>query len=50
MYGGIFEVTVLICVFGALLGLLLGSRKGRAAEPDVPEVSEQPSRVPGASA
>ena len=31
MYGDIFEVTVIICVVGALLGLLLGSRKRRAS-------------------
>jgi hypothetical protein len=41
MYGGIFGVTVFICVVGALLGLLLGSRKRRAVEPDEPEVPEQ---------
>ena len=41
MYGGIFEATVFICVVGALLGLLLGSRKRRAVEPDEPEVPEQ---------
>ncbi|ORV43285.1 MFS transporter [Mycobacterium conspicuum] len=41
MYGGIFEVTVFICIVGALLGLLLGSRKRRAIEPGEPEVPEQ---------
>jgi MFS family permease len=38
MYGDIFRVTALVCVVGALLGLLIGGRKGHA---DEPEVSEQ---------
>jgi MFS transporter, DHA2 family, triacylglyceride efflux pump len=37
MYGDIFEVTVGICVVGALLGLLLSGRKEHADEPEVPE-------------
>jgi MFS family permease len=37
MYGSIFEATVIICVVGALLGLLLGSRKEHADEPEVLE-------------
>ena len=37
MYGDIFEVTVVICVVGALLGLLVGGRKEHADEPEVPE-------------
>jgi MFS family permease len=37
MYGDIFGATVVICVVGALLGLLLGSRKDHADEPEVPE-------------
>jgi MFS family permease len=37
MYGDIFAATVVICVVGALLGLLLGSRKEHADEPEVPE-------------
>jgi len=37
MYGNIFEATVVICVVGALLGLLLGGRKEHADEPEVPE-------------
>jgi len=41
MYGGIFEVTVFICVVGALVGLLLGGRNHRAAESDEAEVAEQ---------
>ncbi|ODR03695.1 MFS transporter [Mycobacterium sherrisii] len=37
MYGDIFAATVVICVVGALLGLLLGSRKHHAEEPALPE-------------
>ncbi|OBG25164.1 MFS transporter [Mycobacterium sp. 852002-51057_SCH5723018] len=37
MYGDIFGVTVVICVVGALLGLLVGGRKEHAEEPGVPE-------------
>ena len=37
MYGDIFAATVVICVVGALLGLLLGSRKEHAEEPEVAE-------------
>lgn len=37
MYGDIFAATVVICVVGALLGLLLGSRKEHAEEPAVAE-------------
>jgi hypothetical protein len=33
MYGGIFTATVVICVVGALLGLLIGSRSEHADEP-----------------
>jgi MFS family permease len=40
MYGDIFAATVAICVVGALLGLLLGSRKDHAEEPEV-AVEEQ---------
>jgi hypothetical protein len=39
MYGDIFAATVVICVVGALLGLLLGGRKEHAEEP--PELAEQ---------
>jgi MFS family permease len=35
MYGNIFAATAFICVAGALLGLLLGSRKHHAEEPEV---------------
>jgi MFS family permease len=37
MYGDIFEITVGICVAGALLGLLVSGRKEHAEEPEVPE-------------
>ncbi|MEE3063216.1 MAG: MFS transporter [Actinomycetota bacterium] len=37
MYGDIFAATVVICVVGALLGLLLGSRREHAEEPEVAE-------------
>src|SRR5271168_843114 len=37
MYGGIFTVTVVICVVGALLGLLISSRDVHAEEPAVLE-------------
>ena len=37
MYGDIFSATVVICVAGALLGLLIGGRKEHAEEPEVPE-------------
>jgi MFS family permease len=40
MYGGIFSVTAVVCVVGALLGLLLSSRRVHAEEPAAPE--EQP--------
>ncbi len=38
MYGDIFRVTAVVCVVGALLGLLIGGRKEHT---DEPEVSEQ---------
>jgi len=34
MYGGIFTATVVICVVGALLGLLISSRSVHADEPE----------------
>jgi MFS family permease len=40
MYGGIFTATVVICLVGALFGLLIGSRKVHADEPALLE--EQP--------
>src|SRR5262249_15432271 len=33
MYGGIFTVTAVVCLVGALLGLLIGSRRVHAEEP-----------------
>jgi hypothetical protein len=45
MYGDIFKVTVVICVVGALLGLLIGGRNEHADEPEAPE---QPALEPGA--
>ncbi len=37
MYGDIFKVTAVICVVGALLGLLISGRKEHADEPAVDE-------------
>ncbi len=37
MYGDIFAVTVVICVVGALLGLLVSGRKEHAEAAEVPE-------------
>ena len=37
MYGGIFTATVVICLVGALLGLLIGSRQVHADEPELLE-------------
>jgi len=37
MYGDIFKVTVVICVIGAVLGLLISGHKEHAEEPDVTE-------------
>ncbi len=33
MYGEIFKVTVVVCLVGAVLGLLIGSRSVHADEP-----------------
>jgi MFS family permease len=46
MYGDIFEVTVVICVVGALLGLLIGGRHEHADEQEVPA---QPALEPEAA-
>src|ERR1700761_2469743 len=43
MYGGIFTVTAIVCVVGALLGLLISSRSTHAEEP---ELLEEPSLAP----
>jgi len=40
MYGGIFTVTAVVCVVGALFGLLISSRRTHAEEPELYE--EQP--------
>jgi MFS family permease len=40
MYGDIFKITALICIAGALLGLLISGRTEHAEEPEV--VEEQP--------
>jgi MFS family permease len=37
MYGEIFTATWMVCVLGALLGLLIGGRKQHADETEVPE-------------
>jgi len=37
MYGEIFSATWIVCVVGALLGLLISGRKDHADEPKVPE-------------
>jgi hypothetical protein len=45
MYGGIFTVTVVICVVGALLGLLISSRHVHAEEPELLEEQAVGPRV-----
>jgi MFS family permease len=45
MYGGIFRATVVICVVGALFGLLIGSRHEHADEPALPEEQAVAPRV-----
>lgn len=57
MYGGIFMVTVFVCLAGALLGLLVGGRKEHADEPELiatepvagpaPTASASPPATPG---
>lgn len=37
MYGEMFKVTAVVCVVGALLGLLVSGRKEHADEPEVTE-------------
>jgi MFS family permease len=48
MYGDIFMATTLICVLGALLGLLISARKEHAEQPDVaePEPVTDPAPTP----
>lgn len=49
MYGDIFKVTVVICVVGALLGLLIGGRNEHADEQEAPErPAVEPQPVPEA--
>ncbi|ACC40668.1 MULTISPECIES: MFS transporter [Mycobacterium ulcerans group] len=43
MYGEIFTITAFVCVFGAVLGLLVSGRKEHAEEP---EISEEPAVAP----
>ncbi len=43
-YGGIFQITCIVCVVGALLGLLISGRHEHADEPAEP-VDAQPRRV-----
>jgi hypothetical protein len=42
MYGEIFEVTVVVCVVGALFGLLISSRPVHADEPAAVEQAVGP--------
>ncbi|WP_156661175.1 MFS transporter [Mycobacterium sp. 852002-51163_SCH5372311] len=48
MYGDIFTATVLICIVGALLGLLISARKEHAEEPDVAEAEPVTDPAPTA--
>ena len=45
MYGGIFSVTAIVCVVGALLGLLLASRHVHAEEPASVERQAESARA-----
>ncbi len=45
MYGGIFTVTAVVCVVGALLGLLISSRRTHAEEPKLHEEQRLAPRV-----
>ena len=45
MYGGIFTATVVICLVGAVLGLLIGSRSVHAEEPELLEEQSVGPRV-----
>jgi MFS family permease len=49
MYGDIFRATALICILGALLGLLISGRKEHADELEVP-VEEAPVTDPAPTA
>jgi hypothetical protein len=45
MYGGIFTATVVICVVGALFGLLISSRDAHADEPEALESEPVAPRI-----
>jgi hypothetical protein len=45
MYGEIFQVTVVVCVVGALLGLLISSRDVHADEPEAVDQEAVAPRV-----
>ncbi|MBV9514315.1 MAG: MFS transporter, partial [Mycobacteriaceae bacterium] len=45
MYGEIFKITVIVCVVGALLGLLLSSRHVHAEEPVSDEREAESARA-----
>jgi MFS family permease len=45
MYGGIFTVTAVVCLVGAVLGLFIGSRRVHAEEPAIPEEQTVGPRV-----
>ncbi|ORB71177.1 MFS transporter [Mycobacterium shinjukuense] len=48
MYGEIFTITAIVCVFGAALGLLISGRKEHAEEPQIRE--RQPVAPPARAA
>jgi MFS family permease len=39
-YGEMFFITAIVCVVGAVLGLFIGSRKARSAEPESDEAAQ----------
>ncbi|MGB6209373.1 MFS transporter [Mycobacterium sp.] len=45
MYGGIFTVTAIVCVVGAVFGLLISSRRTHADEPELHEAQPVGPRV-----
>jgi MFS family permease len=45
MYGGIFSITAIVCVVGALLGLLLAGRHAHAEEPASDELQAESARA-----
>jgi MFS family permease len=46
MYGDIFTKTAIVCVVGAVLGLLISGRKDHADEPEIPEQQEAFASTP----